>query len=670
MEFTAYLSLFSATMALVLGAFVLGRDNRSAANILFFLGMLTSVAILFPIFLLRGDLSPQNMYIWKAIAALWPWTAAFFVHLSLLGVWGKWKKRLLLTMLYGLVAIFSIWGILNKYFEINETHDVIQFSADYFTFVLTALGTIGSCGVFVLGSIVWEKVRQRTILRNSSLNFGVGIFLLVTVVPFSYFLSILYNQVRFWQSFGHFSFFVGGVMLCIWLLRFRPISFYAMAHDIIHFFPSPILILDIEKRIVLFNEKVPRFLNVKESSLKGASIVEIIPDLELFEKCQLLKLQDGRSLKVCCVPLHRSNSDVVGYMVHMLDLAWLQEKVGHTESVLADSIGMERTRSFLKDITSDFLAPYNLLRENLKLMNLAIEKIPSESHSDLKRLLDIGQISLGRFRELWESIEYFQQKTSEKHFYLNYAVESCIKTFNNVFQRERINIVPQLCTGDLLIQGEETSFYRILISIFHHCLLWNFKEREQEIFVTTVVKEEKALLKLSLASHRFDEFISDDFIQHHVQNLHLNISFSQEGGIIITVPIQEIVKNRAEESSLVKGVEKYLLVDDEPDIRDILRTYLNDLGIGDTQITEAIDGDDAFQKIQENKFDYIFTDIVMPNMDGHELLEKIQMLKKDRPSKVFVLTGTVGDGLDSMPVDEVLQKPFNIKDIQRLLKRK
>lgn len=75
-----------------------------------------------------------------------------------------------------------------------------------------------------------------------------------------------------------------------------------------------------------------------------------------------------------------------------------------------------------------------------------------------------------------------------------------------------------------------------------------------------------------------------------------------------------------------------LIIDDEPEIRDILRLML-DRGGFETTLSE--DGDDALLKLAENKFDIVVCDYLMPKMNGISLLKKIRASKDFTPFIFF-----------------------------------
>ena len=102
-----------------------------------------------------------------------------------------------------------------------------------------------------------------------------------------------------------------------------------------------------------------------------------------------------------------------------------------------------------------------------------------------------------------------------------------------------------------------------------------------------------------------------------------------------------------------------LLVDDSDDFREFMRDLLSDY-----QVVEAVNGQDAWNKINFRRPDIILSDVMMPVMDGNELCKKVKS-NEDLSSIPFVLlTARLADehrkeGLLS-GADEYITKPFDI----------
>jgi len=111
-----------------------------------------------------------------------------------------------------------------------------------------------------------------------------------------------------------------------------------------------------------------------------------------------------------------------------------------------------------------------------------------------------------------------------------------------------------------------------------------------------------------------------------------------------------------------------LLVDDEPDIRDVLSLSLSDMGY---QVYEAENGNEALRIFKEVQPSMVMTDIKMPGMDGVELLQKV---KHENPeTEVIMITGH-GDmdlAIRSLKCEatDFITKPINVDVLELALQR-
>jgi two-component system chemotaxis response regulator CheY len=81
---------------------------------------------------------------------------------------------------------------------------------------------------------------------------------------------------------------------------------------------------------------------------------------------------------------------------------------------------------------------------------------------------------------------------------------------------------------------------------------------------------------------------------------------------------------------------RFLVVDDFSTMRRIVRNLLKESGF--TEADEAEDGAAALQKLRNSTFDFVVTDINMPNMNGFQLLGEIK--KDDKLTHLPVLMVT------------------------------
>jgi CheY-like chemotaxis protein len=104
-----------------------------------------------------------------------------------------------------------------------------------------------------------------------------------------------------------------------------------------------------------------------------------------------------------------------------------------------------------------------------------------------------------------------------------------------------------------------------------------------------------------------------------------------------------------------------LAVDDEPDVLFLLRVIFERAG---HRVVEAPNGGKALEAIDEAKPDVVVTDLMMPVMDGRELIENLRANPETATIPIVMLTanptGVAG-------ADAIMRKPFsNIEIVERV----
>ncbi|HSE54224.1 MAG TPA: SpoIIE family protein phosphatase [Nocardioidaceae bacterium] len=108
---------------------------------------------------------------------------------------------------------------------------------------------------------------------------------------------------------------------------------------------------------------------------------------------------------------------------------------------------------------------------------------------------------------------------------------------------------------------------------------------------------------------------------------------------------------------------RILVIDDNADIRDYVASILAE----DYQVDTAVDGADGLAKARESVPDLVLTDVMMPRMDGFELLSALQEDPLTLGIPVVMLSARAGEegmlqGLDA-GADDYLVKPFTAREL-------
>jgi len=112
-------------------------------------------------------------------------------------------------------------------------------------------------------------------------------------------------------------------------------------------------------------------------------------------------------------------------------------------------------------------------------------------------------------------------------------------------------------------------------------------------------------------------------------------------------------------------VTKVLIADDEPDILEVMARKIKAEGYA---VVMARDGQEAWDKIGQEKPDVILLDLIMPKMDGYAVLEKLRqepVAKKWAPVIIVSAQGELTDirrGFD-LEADHYITKPCRIEDV-------
>ncbi|MCP4294953.1 MAG: PAS domain S-box protein [Proteobacteria bacterium] len=122
-------------------------------------------------------------------------------------------------------------------------------------------------------------------------------------------------------------------------------------------------------------------------------------------------------------------------------------------------------------------------------------------------------------------------------------------------------------------------------------------------------------------------------------------------------------------TTLAKGTERILLVDDEVMVLEVVTEMLEHLGY---QITPFTDCKKMLETLEKNPhdFDMVITDYTMLQMTGRKLVEKIKQIPVKLP--IILLTGfseeVTEDNTKRWDIDALLMKPLNIDELSKVIR--
>jgi len=112
---------------------------------------------------------------------------------------------------------------------------------------------------------------------------------------------------------------------------------------------------------------------------------------------------------------------------------------------------------------------------------------------------------------------------------------------------------------------------------------------------------------------------------------------------------------------------KILIIEDDPNISELLEIHLGDLGY---QLNQAADGVAGVQKFEEGEYALVILDLMLPKLDGFEVCKQIRAQNTYTP--ILMLTSKSEEldkvlGLE-LGADDYITKPFSIRELMARIK--
>lgn len=112
-----------------------------------------------------------------------------------------------------------------------------------------------------------------------------------------------------------------------------------------------------------------------------------------------------------------------------------------------------------------------------------------------------------------------------------------------------------------------------------------------------------------------------------------------------------------------------LVAEDGISTREAIVAMLEELGI--TDVVTVINGEQALKALEERRFGTLLLDLMMPKIDGYEVLRELRKGNYQPPDRVIVMSAHALpgelDGLISLGADVFMPKPFTLTDLERAL---
>ena len=115
-------------------------------------------------------------------------------------------------------------------------------------------------------------------------------------------------------------------------------------------------------------------------------------------------------------------------------------------------------------------------------------------------------------------------------------------------------------------------------------------------------------------------------------------------------------------------MKKIIVVDDEPDVIYSIKEGLRN----DFEIIGANSGKQLFQTLESNIPDLILLDIMMPEMNGWQIIKKLKQNEKMKNIPIIIVTARkdkIAENAGRFYAEDFIEKPFSISDLKNRIEK-
>ena len=475
-----------------------------------------------------------------------------------------------------------------------------------------------------------------------------------------------------------------------------------------------------DKRINYVNEKLLELSGYEIDEIIGApydflrfdepereQCVKIWEDIEqkgIYRGIVKNRKKDGSYfyLQVTMLKLYNPYEEEAEYMVIAYDVTTLID--ARIEATKAS----EAKEYFLSNMSHEIRTPLNAI---LGFVSLLLDEEKDGVHKKyLQIIAKSGENLLGIINDIldFSKIRSGEFVIEKREFLLYEEMQSVLDLFRASALSKNIEIVANFQQGmPALLFGDILRIKQIISNFMSNAIKFtdnggrivfdvSFDEGVLEVSVTDNgigIKKEN----LQNIFHAFTQ-VEHNATLYGGTGLGLSISYQlakQMGGSVhvesiyglgskfsVEIPVEVVdedashLQQQRENRNTFEEIEfsgRVLIADDNEANRELVKVFLSKFGV---EYDTAADGLEALQLFSRNRYDLIFMDEQMPNMDGREAVEKIREYEKLhnlRRTPVSAITANVIKGAKEYTLehgfDDFLGKPIELSEFQRVLKR-
>ena len=364
----------------------------------------------------------------------------------------------------------------------------------------------------------------------------------------------------------------------------------------------------------------------------------------------------------------------------------------------------EAQLQFFTNISHDLRAPLSMIMAPLEKI-----KDSEEGRPATKELEQIDRNARILLDEIDQILDFKQMNGSTQTYrpaygdIARFTAEAC-KAYADIIQPEDSGLLIDTGSEPIMTEFDRDKLRRILHNLLSNAFKYGMKDGKASVTVSVREEDGNAVIRVAdngpgisekAKSRIFERFFREggktktgngiglNIVQEFV-GMHggtVSVSDNRPTGSIFTVsiPITKVFSSKKELSSAGAeygpvGRPRILNVEDNPDFRAFITEKLSTL----YDVTEASNGLEAFELVENGNYDLIVSDVVMPEMDGRALCKVIRADIRHAGTPVILLSGVHGKEAElenlKAGADDTLEKPFDIETlllrVENILKRR
>lgn len=368
--------------------------------------------------------------------------------------------------------------------------------------------------------------------------------------------------------------------------------------------------------------------------------------------------------------------------------------------------------NFLSNMSTEIKIPIEIINKLCDTLSSLKEFNQEEAKDIIRKMITSGENLLDIVNNVVDisKIESGKVKLIEKEYNLKDLIENIkINTINKIENKNIkffINIDPNISS---VLIGDYNKLYQSILNITNNAAKYtevgkiivditSKKDFGYEI-LTFKISDTGPGIKEEEKAHLFDKGVKLDNVDSNIERTGYGLSIAKDyieelngkiwftsdyyAGSTFYVEVRQKIKNNFPIGQVIKSEKnnqkqkidctgkKVLLVDDnKPNIK-VMKRLLEKYNI---EVESVLNGQDCIYKIKsENKYDLIFMDHVMEEMDGIETLRVLKGLKDYKLPPVIVLTANSISDMEELYKKEgfqgYLSKPVNLNELDKIVNK-